>query len=119
MSFLCLFSLFSLTFHPFSTFFPLSFHSLLFLGQKALFLPSNTPLISPTTEVIIFVGFPGCGKSSFYERHLKAAGYVHVNQDTLKSRDQCVAAVRRAISAGKSAVVGTKKYYYCYCDIVV
>ena len=38
-----------------------------------------------------------------------------MNQDTLKSRDQCVAAVRRAISAGKSAVVGTKKYYYCYC----
>ena len=33
-------------------------------------------------------------------------GYVHVNQDTLKTRDKCVKAVQEALREGKSCVVG-------------
>jgi len=33
-------------------------------------------------------------------------GYVHVNQDTLKTRDKCVKAAQEALREGKSCVIG-------------
>lgn len=36
------------------------------------------------TEIILFCGPPGAGKSTFYWEHLKPLGYERVNQDTLK-----------------------------------
>lgn len=36
-------------------------------------------------DIIIFVGSPGSGKSTFYKRLLQPLGYVRINQDTLKT----------------------------------
>lgn len=36
-------------------------------------------------DIVLFVGSPGSGKSSFYRRHLAPLGYARVNQDILKS----------------------------------
>jgi bifunctional polynucleotide phosphatase/kinase len=45
-----------------------------------------SPLVSTEgVEVVIFVGLPGSGKSNFYKRIFAPKGYVHVNQDTLKT----------------------------------
>ncbi|EPQ59072.1 PNK3P-domain-containing protein [Gloeophyllum trabeum ATCC 11539] len=93
-------------------------------------LPS-LPSISPTSkpilpdpndgakpEVVLFVGYPSLGKSTFYKRHFQPAGYVHVNQDTLGSRPKCVKAVEEALEKGLSCIVDntnrdrqTRKYY--------
>ncbi|KAJ3331137.1 hypothetical protein HDU76_004003 [Blyttiomyces sp. JEL0837] len=71
-----------------------------------LFTPTSTPLISSTQpEMILFVGLPGCGKTSFARKHLLPKGYTHVNQDTLKTKDKCIAAALAALKAGKSVVV--------------
>lgn len=35
-------------------------------------------------DIVLFVGPPGAGKSTFYWKHLKPLGYERVNQDTLK-----------------------------------
>ncbi|GJE97041.1 PNK3P-domain-containing protein [Phanerochaete sordida] len=92
-------------------------------------LPADLPRVTPTSspivpssssgpEVVLFVGFPALGKTSFYRTHFYTANYVHVNQDTLRTREKCVKAVEEAIKDGKSCVVdntnrdaATRKHY--------
>lgn len=54
-------------------------------------------------EMIIFVGSPGSGKSTFWKTHL--SDYVRVNNDTLKKKEKCLAAAKDACSQGKSVVI--------------
>lgn len=61
-------------------------------------------------EIVLFVGYPSTGKTTFFNQHFAPAGYIHVNQDILKSRGKCLKVVDEAIVAGDSAVVGTS---YC------
>ncbi|ETW85637.1 hypothetical protein HETIRDRAFT_470728 [Heterobasidion irregulare TC 32-1] len=72
-------------------------------------LPVGTSIIPATAasfpEIVLFVGFPCIGKSSFYRQHFRTAGYAHINQDTLGSRPKCLKAVDEAIRAGKSCVI--------------
>ncbi|KAI8609655.1 aspartic peptidase domain-containing protein [Chytriomyces sp. MP71] len=75
-----------------------------------LFTPASTPLLptDPTAEgpeVILLVGAPASGKTSFSAKHLLPHGYVHINQDTLKDRKKCLAAMVDALKAGKNCVV--------------
>jgi len=90
------------------------------LPSLPAFTPSSSPLlpIEPTQELVLFVGYPCLGKTRFYRQHFEPAGYLHVNQDTLKSRDKCVKAVREALATGKKCVVdntnrdaSTRRYY--------
>eukprot|EP01061_Rhynchopus_euleeides_P033931 TRINITY_DN574_c2_g1_i1.p1 TRINITY_DN574_c2_g1~~TRINITY_DN574_c2_g1_i1.p1 ORF type:complete len:594 (+),score=184.10 TRINITY_DN574_c2_g1_i1:188-1783(+) len=60
---------------------------------------------SESQEVVLFVGPPASGKTSFAEKHLLSKGYVHVNRDTLNTQSKCQKALREAVAAGKSAVV--------------
>ena len=60
----------------------------------------------PQTEIVLFVGLPGLGKSTFFRKHFAPAGYVQVNQDTLGSRQKCIRAAEEALGAGKSCVIG-------------
>jgi len=60
---------------------------------------------SETQEMVIFVGFPACGKSSFYERHFCGLGYARVNQDTLGTRPKCIKYARECIERGESVVI--------------
>ncbi|KAF1960144.1 PNK3P-domain-containing protein [Byssothecium circinans] len=60
----------------------------------------NNPL-----EIVLFVGSPGAGKSSFYRRHLQPLGYGRVNQDILKSRDKCLKAAATLLEEKTSVVV--------------
>jgi broad-specificity NMP kinase len=70
-------------------------------------------LISHSTapEVVVFVGSPGCGKSSVFKKQFAPAGYVHVNQDTLKDKKKCAKEVERVISEGGRCVVGKLSSY--------
>ncbi|KAF2018169.1 PNK3P-domain-containing protein [Aaosphaeria arxii CBS 175.79] len=56
-------------------------------------------------DIVLFVGSPGAGKSSFYWRHLQPLGYGRVNQDILKSREKCLQAATAFIQEGTSVVV--------------
>jgi bifunctional polynucleotide phosphatase/kinase len=60
---------------------------------------------STSQELVVLVGFPGCGKSTFCRKFLIPHEYVWVNQDTLHCADRCARECRKALSQGKSVVV--------------
>ncbi|KAK3988791.1 putative bifunctional polynucleotide phosphatase/kinase [Cladorrhinum sp. PSN332] len=43
-------------------------------------------------EILLFVGPPGAGKSTFFWKVLNPLGYVRINQDTLKTKAKCLKA---------------------------
>ncbi|XP_065136068.2 bifunctional polynucleotide phosphatase/kinase [Paramisgurnus dabryanus] len=67
--------------------------------------PPEASLTSTKKEVIVAVGFPGLGKSTFFQTHVIPKGYAYVNRDTLGSWQQCVSACERALKEGKSVAV--------------
>lgn len=56
-------------------------------------------------EVIINVGLPGSGKSTFTENYIVPKNYIYVNQDTLKTKAKCIKLVESSIKNGKSVVI--------------
>lgn len=54
---------------------------------------------------MLFVGYPCLGKSSFFRRFFEPAGYMHVNQDVLKTRAKCAKTVRDILQSGHSCVI--------------
>lgn len=65
----------------------------------------RTTFHSTEKEMIIMVGYPGSGKSTFCKRYLLPHGYVHINRDTLKSLDKCCSVAHAELAAGKSVVI--------------
>lgn len=70
------------------------------------------------SEIVLFVGAPASGKTFLFNRVFAPAHYVHVNQDTLRTRDKCLGVVRENIQANRSCVVdntnrdrATRKHY--------
>ncbi|XP_042342152.1 bifunctional polynucleotide phosphatase/kinase [Plectropomus leopardus] len=70
-----------------------------------LYDPPSASLTSSKTEVIVAVGFPASGKSTFFHSHVIPKGYVYVNRDTLGSWQNCVSACERALKEGRSVAV--------------
>ncbi|WVR08641.1 polynucleotide kinase 3'-phosphatase [Kwoniella sp. DSM 27419] len=77
------------------------------LGRLPHVVPSHTPIVPPRDkmEIVVFVGPPASGKSSFYRKHFQPEGYEHINQDTLGNRDRCLRIAEAALTAGKRIVV--------------
>ncbi|KAI8869085.1 PNK3P-domain-containing protein [Ramicandelaber brevisporus] len=82
------------------------------VDRSSAFVPrslvSSTDAISPSTdgqELIVMVGFPASGKSSFAKQIFVSAGYVYINQDTLRSAHRCLSETKTALAAGQSVVV--------------
>lgn len=55
--------------------------------------------------MIVCVGYPASGKSSFVKKNLVENGYTYVNQDTLKTKEKCVKACKEALSLNQSVVI--------------
>ncbi|KAI4816024.1 hypothetical protein KUCAC02_006141 [Chaenocephalus aceratus] len=70
-----------------------------------LYDPPTASLTSSKTEVIVAVGFPASGKSTFFNTHVVPKGYVYVNRDTLGSWQSCVTLCERSLKEGRSVVV--------------
>ncbi|KAK5584261.1 hypothetical protein RB653_005869 [Dictyostelium firmibasis] len=103
-----------------------------FLGEKHFVLAGGGDIVSslipsaPTTgkrfdvdsittkdfEIVISVGFPASGKSTFAKKYFGPAGYEIINQDTLTTKERCIKAANLALSQGKSVIIdntnGTK-----------
>ncbi|VDO32849.1 unnamed protein product [Haemonchus placei] len=76
-----------------------------FSTKRPLLEPEDTPLPSPAKEVIVIVGFPGSGKSTFARMLEVDHGYMVVNRDTLGTWQKCCEHARVHLRSGKSVVV--------------
>lgn len=77
-----------------------------------LYTPTSTPLLPsplPPSEIVLFVGSPGSGKSHFYRTFFEKEGYVRVNQDELGTRQKCLKRVEELVSFGKGGELGGRK----------
>ncbi|XP_001625139.3 bifunctional polynucleotide phosphatase/kinase isoform X2 [Nematostella vectensis] len=74
-------------------------------GNRPLFTPTSSNLTSNTPELIVMVGSPGSGKTTFAKEYLVPKGYTRINRDTLGTWQKCVSACRAALSQGKHVVV--------------
>ncbi|GIX86188.1 hypothetical protein CEXT_383971 [Caerostris extrusa] len=63
-------------------------------------------IVSSSSEVIVFVGFPACNwKTHFAKTYLIPKGYVHINRDTLGSWQKCVSECSKSLSRGQKVVI--------------
>lgn len=60
---------------------------------------------STEPEIVLFVGPPASGKTYLFNRLFAPKNYVHVNQDTLRTRDKCLRVVADTIASSQSCVV--------------
>jgi bifunctional polynucleotide phosphatase/kinase len=67
------------------------------------------PIITPssTPDIILFVGSPAAGKSTFFTEYLLPMGYTRINQDTLKTRDRCILEATTLLTNNTPIVIGT------------
>nr|XP_032833375.1 bifunctional polynucleotide phosphatase/kinase [Petromyzon marinus] len=73
--------------------------------SSPLFLPATATLCHEEPEVVVAVGFPAAGKSTFFKEHMVSKGYSYVNRDTLGNWQKCVAACEEALRGGHGVVV--------------
>lgn len=71
--------------------------------KDVLITEDNTPIKSDYS-VIVFTGFPGSGKSTFYGKHFKDS-HVHINQDKLKTNEKCIKEIKESLSKSRKVVV--------------
>lgn len=87
-----------------------------FLDPAAV--PKSKSKSKSKPQLILFVGYPGLGKTTIYNRHFKPAGYAHVNQDTLKTKGKCLGAVEECLKAGRDVVVGAFLPLFWVLDLI-
>lgn len=92
----------------------------LFLGEKEKvevkgFNPSTVPetgelivgknlkITVEPKQMILMVGAPGSGKSTFWQNYLQ--GYFRVNRDTLKTKEKCYKVAEQQMQKGNSVVI--------------
>ncbi|KAJ3151556.1 hypothetical protein HDU89_001999 [Geranomyces variabilis] len=71
--------------------------------QTRPYIPDNVAC----PELILIVGSPASGKSTFAKRYFVNSphAYVRVNQDELKTREKCLRMTEESLRAGKSVIV--------------
>jgi bifunctional polynucleotide phosphatase/kinase len=60
-------------------------------------------ILKDKKELIIFVGMPGCGKSTYYSGHL--SDYIHLEQDKIGNRNKLVKEFHKSLKTGLSIVI--------------
>lgn len=90
-----------------------------FLIPEKVFKRPKIKIEEKGKNLIIFVGMPGSGKTTFYKNHLENKNYLWVNQDTLKSISKVKKEVLKGISSGQNICIDNcngqlekRNYYY-------
>lgn len=56
-------------------------------------------------ELIIMIGYPGSGKSTFVRNYISKNNYSVINRDTLKTMQRCIHECEKYMTNGKSIVI--------------
>ncbi len=55
--------------------------------------------------MILMIGPPASGKSTFTKKHLVPHNYVHINRDLLKTQEKCLKEAEDALKKGQSVCI--------------
>jgi bifunctional polynucleotide phosphatase/kinase len=82
---------------------------------------SSTNITSDSQEIVITVGFPGCGKTTFAMNNFtNSNGYTRINMDLIKSKSKIKKMIITSLENGKSIIIdntnSTKKTRKEYID---
>jgi bifunctional polynucleotide phosphatase/kinase len=77
-----------------------------FNAKEHAMIPYNPPDYN-NHEIILFVGKSSSGKTTFFKTFLEPFGYIHVNQDTLKTKEKCIKKVKEICGNGKLVIDNT------------
>lgn len=61
--------------------------------------------IKSAKQLIVFIGIQACGKTTFYKELLACHGLVHINLDTLHTRNKEALAIEECLECGISCVI--------------
>ncbi len=74
-------------------------------------------------ELVVFVGMPGSGKTTYFENIYKEHNYIHVNQDKLRTKSKVLNAIKNAVKQNRNIVIDatnpkleTRQEYYKLVD---
>lgn len=89
---------------------------LVYKTPEQVFKP-RTPRLPQERSMVVFVGMPGVGKTTFYQTHLNS--YDWVNQDTLKTMKKCLSTLEASLKRGSNVCIDstnpsleTRQNYY-------
>lgn len=77
---------------------PIQYPNIYTIASKSLFFPKNK-------EMIIMVGYPASGKSSYSKNLKKLFNYEIINQDELKTLQKCIKQTELFITQNKSIII--------------
>jgi DNA 3'-phosphatase len=63
------------------------------------------PEFKKENELIVFVGMPGSGKNSYYNKYL--SDHINIEQDVLKNRKNILEELDKSLKTGKSIVINS------------
>jgi len=63
------------------------------------------PLFKKNKELVVFVGMPGSGKSTYYKNYL--TDHINIEQDILKTRPKIMKELDKALKSGESIVINS------------
>jgi bifunctional polynucleotide phosphatase/kinase len=69
-------------------------------NNKLLFVPNKK-----NKELIIMVGYPGSGKSTYVTDQIMKHNYVRINQDTLGTKAKCIKEAKKVFEKGDNLVI--------------
>ncbi|CAF0732418.1 unnamed protein product [Brachionus calyciflorus] len=60
---------------------------------------------SDEQELVLLLGPPASGKSTFFKRYLQKHNYIHINRDILQTQEKCMKAAEAGLKEGKSVCI--------------
>ena len=67
-------------------------------------------LAEKNKELIIMIGFPGAGKSTFINKYIEPFEYIIINQDKLKTKNKCISETEKYMKINKNIVIDALNY---------
>jgi bifunctional polynucleotide phosphatase/kinase len=72
-------------------------------SPEDFFGKAPVPVFNNENEIVIFVGMPGSGKSSYYNKYL--TDHINIEQDKLVTRQKVLKQLNASLKTGKSIVI--------------
>lgn len=69
------------------------------------FFPKVTLPVQPKRHLVLLMGMPGVGKTELYRTYYAPRGYIHLNQDELKTRAKVLRSLQLALATGQNIVI--------------